>query len=259
MTTFFAGVLIGLLCGFVFRSIFFSAGPSPPEPKPEPSRISIDIEDIKEDPELVEVIESQPAVSVESVPEEVSKAVQDEIQSAPTVAAAVEIASKFIRDPDVAKIVVEVTRWRPRRCNSETQYQNSFLRHLRKIGYLEGEIAEKQRITWGGDHGARRTAIPDLILGKRVLVELKADLTASGETDRAMGQMLRYLLAWKGKGPSILVVCGDISPEIRFLVRMYTTTWRKTVNLPVTVLFRRFPAGTEAEMPTDDPLLESTF
>lgn len=257
MIAFLAGILIGLLCGFGLRSILFR----PRSPlAPEAPRPPIDIDDIKTaDPGLAKVIESQPAVPVESVPEEVPKTVQDEIQSAPTPTAAIEVASRFIHDSDVAKVVVAVTRWRPRRSSSEIQYQNSFLRHARKIGYPEEGIVEKPRLTWGGDHGGRRTAIPDLILGNRVLVELKADLTASGETDRAMGQMLRYLLAWKGQGPSILVVCGDVSPEIRFLVRMYINTWRRTVNLPVTVLFRKFPAGVEDEMPTEGPLLESRY
>ena len=251
MTLFFFGMLMGLICGIVLRSTILSPNPSHPD--------SINIEDIKTaDPELANIIQSQPAVPVESIPDEITRATQTEIQNAPTAEAAIAVASKFIRDLDVAKVVVDVTRWDPRRCRSEIQYQNSFLRHVRKSGYRDQEIQEKLRISWGGDHGGNRTAIPDLILRNRVLVELKADLTASGETDRAMGQMLRYLLAWKGKGPSILLICGDVSPELRFLIRLYISTWRKTVRLPVTVLFRKFPTDMGDEMPTEDPLTEPT-
>lgn len=237
---------------------------------PEGSLSVPGMEDIKQtDPELAEIIESKPAVPVRSVPEEIliSKAAQDEIQSAPTAAAAVKVASEFIRNEEVAKVVAAVTRWRPRLCNSETDYQNSFIRHIRRGSYYtENQIEEKGRITWGHDQGGRRTAIPDLLLGnkdndsdKRILVELKANLTVSGETDRAMGQMLRYLIAWKRRGPSMLIVCGDVSPEIRFLVRIYINAWRKILNLPVTVLFRRFPAGTETEMPLGETAIEATF
>jgi hypothetical protein len=217
------------------------------------------MQDIKQaDADLAAVIESEPAVPVESVPEEVTRSNQNDIQDAPTHAAAVEVAKRFIQDADVAEAVATLSRWRTRRNNSENQYQNSFRNHARNCGYTKDDIEEKPRITWGGG-GGTRIAIPDLILRNRVLVELKADLMASGEVDRAMGQMLRYLLAWKNKGPALLVVCGDVSPEIRFLVHMYITTWRQTVNLPVTVLFKQFPVEVIDDMPLEPALLSRTI
>lgn len=217
------------------------------------------VRDVEEnDPEFAAVIESAPAVPVDSVPEEVGQPAQQAIEQAQTPEAALEVAKRFIRDPDVARAIVCLVRWRTRRNNSESQYQNSFRTYANKSGYA-GQLAEKQRIPWGGG-GGNRIAIPDLLLGDRVLVELKADLEASGDTDRAMGQMLRYLLAWKGKGPAVLAVCGKVSPEIRFLVRMYIDTWRRQLNLPVTVFFKQdgdeSPAEANMEMPTEAPKLE---
>lgn len=203
-------------------------------------------------------LEAVPAVAVEEVPEEVTKPAQEAIESASSEAEAVEAAKRFIRDPSVAKAVAVLVRWRTRKNNSEQAYQNSFRTFASRNGY-GGAVAEKPRIPWGGGGGSR-VAVPDLVLDDRVLVELKADLEGSGETDRAMGQMLRYLLAWKSRGPAVLAVCGRVSPELRFLVRIYVDTWRKQLNLPVTVFFKQDEQALEGEavdMPTEAPRLES--
>ncbi|HEY3357165.1 MAG TPA: hypothetical protein VGQ83_28200 [Polyangia bacterium] len=211
------------------------------------------LQDIKvADPDLAKVIETKPAVPVDSLPEEITRDVQKEIEAAPTPEAAVEVAKRFIRDADVAEVVANLILWPTRTTNDESQYQASFKRFIKKRGYA-GQLKEWPRIPWGGG-GATRVAIPDFVLRKRVLVELKADLTASGETDRAMGQMLRYLLAFKDKGPAVLAICGTVTPEFRLLVHMYINTWRRVVNLPVTVYFKQGSSELkeeEFEMPAE--------
>jgi hypothetical protein len=62
--------------------------------------------------------------------------------------------------------------------------------------------------------------------------------------------MLRYLLAWKRRGPAVLVVCGDCSEELRFLIRTYVVGWRRQIQLPVTVYFKR-----DSTAPTDDEFM----
>lgn len=218
------------------------------------------VQDVREnDPGLASVIEAAPAVPVASVPEEVPLTDQDAIRLAATDEAALNVAKRFIRDPGVAKAFTTLVRWKTRAGNDEDTFQRSFRNHANRSGY-SGALAEKQRIPWGGGGGSR-VAIPDFLLDDRVLVEIKAGLEASGETDRAMGQMLRYLLAWKGKGPAILAVCGRITPELRFLVRLYVRTWRRQLNLPVTVYFKFDDDASRSdehlEMPTEAPRLES--
>jgi hypothetical protein len=208
--------------------------------------------DVKGDPELAQIIAAPPAVPLDTVPEEVTPEAEQAIQSAATPQEAVAAAKRFVRNEELAEVIATLVAWRTRPNNLESQYQTSFRRWASKHGYA-GQIEEKRHIPWGGGGGSR-TAVPDMILRKRVLVELKADLTGSAEADRAMGQMLRYLLAFKDKGPAVLAVCGEVSREIRFLVRMYITTWRKSVNLPVTVFFKRGSVDVrdeDAEMPTE--------
>ena len=214
----------------------------------------------KTDPGLAQAIETPPAVPVDTVPDELPRDRQEAIERAQTHEEAETEARRFIRNPDVARAIATLVRWKPRPNRSESQYQNSFRLFASKNGY-GGVILEQERIPWGGGGGSR-IAVPDFILDNRLLLEFKADLEASGDTDRAMGQMLRYLLAWKSRGPAILAVCGKISPELRFLVRVYVQTWRKQLNLPVTVFFKRDDEALQRdeclEMPTDEPKLERT-
>ena len=51
--------------------------------------------------------------------------------------------------------------------------------------------------------------------------------------------MCRYLLAWKKKGPALLVICGEVSPDIRFLIRRTIHAWRDHMGLPVSLIFTR--------------------
>ena len=148
-----------------------------------------------------------------------------------------------IVDRDVRDVVIALVRWKPpAHLESEKEYEASFVRSLAKRGITKDQILLKERITWSADDrhgGGSRVGIPDLIVKNKVLVELKANLSGAEAADRAMGQMLRYLLAWKGRGPAVLAVCGESSPEIRFLIRTYMKIWRDTLRLPVTVVFRR--------------------
>lgn len=218
------------------------------------------IEDLRDnDPELAAVLEAPPAVPVKSVPEEVSQRRQKAIRLAATDEEAVNIAKRFIRDPGVAKAFSSLVRWKTRSGYEEKTLQNSFMSFANKSGYA-GTLKDKPHIEWGGG-GALREAIPDFVLEDRVLVEIKAGLTKSSETDRAVGQMLRYLFAWKQKGPTILAVCGRSDPDLRFLVKLYVRTWRRQLNLPVTVYFKFDDVAPRSdehlEMPTEAPRLES--
>jgi hypothetical protein len=214
----------------------------------------------RESPELARSVVAQPKSPVDAQPPEVKPSQAMRIMDAPTDEAALKVAKEFIRDPEVANIAVALVRWNPRRRQAgvdltESEYQESFTRSLQRRGY-SGQIETRPSVSWSADEkhgGGSRDAYPDMVVRERVLVELKADLTASSNADRALGQMLRYLLAWKDRGPSVLAVCGYASPEMIFLVRHHINIWRKTLLLPVTVYFKQegVPSDSMAAFPQD--------
>jgi hypothetical protein len=207
------------------------------------------------DPELADAIEGDPAVEVSTVPETLTAADQRAIETA-SPAVAEQVAARFIRNPDLRRVVVQLAHWRTRKNNSEEVYENSFRRHARSHGYRD-TLSKKERIKWRVGDGGERIAIPDLILDDTVLVELKAGLSKSGEMDRALGQMLRYLLAWKKRGPAVLAICGATTPETRWLVLSHVNTWRKQLNFPVMAFFKQGADGAvDPEMPVGDPRQE---
>lgn len=196
-------------------------------------------------PGLAQRFAEPPAVPVESVPATVTTAQVNALQAASTLEDATALALKYVRDDDVARVVALLARWRPRRARAgveltEREYEERLARVLRTEGFAD-QIDRQRRVGWRGDNpsGTERMAVPDFVLRNRVLVELKADLVRSDQVDRAMGQMLRYLLAWRDKGVAVLAVCGNVPPEMRFLIRTYIESWRTTLQTPVTVIFRK--------------------
>lgn len=196
-------------------------------------------------PDVARDLESPPAVSPESLPPEVTPSVAQEIAAAPTPESSVQVAQRYFRDADVAELVALLSRWKPRRRQrgvdlTEAEYEESLASYLDRNGY--GQLIDfKPRVYWPphGENAAARHAVPDMTFKRRVLVELKADMVRSEQADRAMGQMLRYLLAWRKEGAAILTVCGEVPPEIRYLVRHYVEFSRTKMGCAVTVFFRQ--------------------
>lgn len=195
-------------------------------------------------PEAAEQFEAPSPVSVHDVPAELGSAQTAAIESATSVAAATAVARHFVHHSHTAEIIAALTRWKPRRRQrgvdlTESEYEESLHRFL-KQQQLSSTVRAKPRVYWGSEEApGGRAAIPDFVFRESVLVELKADLTRSDQADRALGQMLRYLLAWKRTGSAVLAICGDVAPHNRFLVRLYVEQWRRDLGLPVTVFFKR--------------------
>lgn len=242
---FFAGCCVGLLPLLAYLFLGRTRGQgggtekSPLDPSMEPP------------PAVREVLSEPPAVSLEEVPPELTVEDIEEIGAGKTPEERTNIAGRFTKDPVMAEAYACLSTWRARpRYRDEMGYQGSLRHHFRKTGLLP-RVREKERISWTGDHAGatERAAVPDFVLnpgpGRRrpspkyegVLIEIKGDLSNSSEVDRALGQMLRYLLAWRSKGAALLVVCGEVSPEFRWLIRHYVGTWRSTLQLPICVHF----------------------
>jgi len=234
-------------------------GPQAPSVSQIPSDALRDLE--RDAPHLYEAVQQPSAARVEDQPAEVTPEAVARIRDAEDVAAAQKVARSLILNPDVADVVAVLVKWNPRRHYTEDKYQRSFKSYASKNGYA-GRLQEKPQVTWGAEGSdPNRVGYPDFALGDpdrarhQVLLELKANLTSSAETDRAMGQMLRYLLAWKKHGPAVLAVCGDAPPEFCFLIRLYINSWREKLHLPITVWFKRddvIAADKLALMPDDD-------
>jgi hypothetical protein len=242
---------------------FFSRlgnAPTGPMNAPTSKVYGEELDELKRDnPDLANMIAAPAVAAVEDQPAEIRPSQIEDLQQANNDKAAVTIARRYVKDPEVAIVVAALSRWHPRNePSSEAEFQDRFITRLRGLGVLKGEVLVNERLLWSADErhgGGNRAAYPDLIVRNRVLVELKGDLIDAGTTDRAMGQMLRYLQAWKNRGPAVLAVCGQSKPEMRFLVRLYVRIWRDTLGLPVTVLFKNSDermSHEPAEMPEGD-------
>jgi hypothetical protein len=167
--------------------------------------------------------------------------------------------AKIARIPheDLRELIRALSTWRPKRHNDEEAFQRSFQRHLLQSGYAEPTITRHPRLRWTaedrdpGSHDKR--AVPDFSV-KKVLVEIKRNITASAESDRALGQMARYCIAWRREGPAVLVVCNDFDRNLRTFVERTVRGW-KAQGVPVMAYFAR-QASVESG---DDEFLPETF
>jgi hypothetical protein len=148
--------------------------------------------------------------------------------------------------------------WKPRRHRDEAGYQRSFAAHLLKSGYAQEDVTRHPRLRWTAEDrdpdSDDKHAVPDFSV-KRVLVEIKRDVTSSSHSDRALGQMSRYCIAWRREGPALLVVCNDYDPGLRTFVNRTVRGW-KAQGVPVVAYFVRASAG---DVGADDEFPAGTF
>ena len=161
-------------------------------------------------------------------------------------------AEKEIRkdDPELADLARVIRGWNPKRHRDESAYHKSFCRHQLSQGYMDQEIEHNKVLRWSaldldeGEAGEEEESLarPDFFIKRRVLVELKRELTVSGESDRALGQMLRYLVAWREKGPALLLICGEANENLKAYVTIYIRSW-KGARVPIFAWFIRTAEG----------------
>jgi hypothetical protein len=184
-----------------------------------------------QEPALVEIIERAPATPVEDVPAEIDASEVNGPDAEEHLAG--------IRDPHLTRFLRALHGWHPASSTygDELGFGNSMVWHLTnraKISRSEIQNQVPLRLELGG---ASKPLKPDFILWDRLLVEVKGDMDNSAASDRSMGQLFRYLLAWKSKGPSVLVICGRCDPVLLILIRIYVNIWRQRFRVPVTVFF----------------------
>ncbi len=80
-------------------------------------------------------------------------------------------------------VVKLIERWEPRRCNTEKEYEKSLAAHLRQE--LPGISVTPQY--------AKGRIKADLLVGEKVIVEIKRDMKSTSNCHRLVGQLSEYV------------------------------------------------------------------
>lgn len=94
-----------------------------------------------------------------------------------------------------------VEEWRPRKCKAEREYEKSLYMFLHKR--LEDIQITKQY--------ARGRIRADLVVGDKVIVELKNNFSTTAKYQKLIGQITEYK-EWDGQ--IIIVLTGDTDPNL---------------------------------------------
>ncbi len=133
---------------------------------------------------------------------------------------------KFGYDPH-AFVLNLIQEWRPRGCETEKDYEISLYNFLHRK--LEGETIEITK-----QYGQGRIK-GDIVVGRKVLIELKADLDSTSKLQRLYGQLELYSQDWKSH--VIVVLCGEhdrnLIAQLQRQIEKYT---RKDLLFPVNPL-----------------------
>ena len=100
---------------------------------------------------------------------------------------------------DVIKLIDD---WRPRKCETEKDFERSLHKHLEKN--LEKSDVIKQ-------YAAGRVK-GDIVVDGKILIEIKDSLKSTGQLQRLLGQLEIYATQWKGN--VIVVICGGSQRDL---------------------------------------------
>lgn len=186
MTTLLVGFAFGLLCiaiavrqprlrDHVIRLLGLDANLAAQSSLGDFSRDALDR--LRTDaPDLADALAQPAAVDLGDVPPEVRAEDFASVDSDDHNAVK-ERAFKLVRNPDVAEIVAILQSWNPARQHygatpTEDYYERSLERALKRYQF-EGQVDRQRRVMWKAEAGDSRTAVPDMILRDRVLLEVK--------------------------------------------------------------------------------------
>jgi len=95
-----------------------------------------------------------------------------------------------------------ISRWVPKKCSTEKEYEKSLLNFLNK------EIPDIKIIP---QYAIGRSKA-DLLIGNDIILEIKKDLTKTTQYDRLIGQLTRYQ-EWKGR--VIVLLVGEVDNNLK--------------------------------------------
>jgi len=94
-----------------------------------------------------------------------------------------------------------IKSWQPRGCATEKEFEQSLSKKLEKE--LKNQKIQTQ-------YGPGRQRV-DIVVHKKVPIEIKKDLTTTSALQRTLGQVDQYLQDWNYL---FLVLCGDVEPNL---------------------------------------------
>ena len=92
-----------------------------------------------------------------------------------------------------------------KRCKTEKDYEKSLVTHLRTE--LPGISVTPQY--------ARGRIKADLLVGEKVIVEIKKDMKSTGNCQRLVGQLSEYA-GWEGR--VVILLVGETDPDLKMSV-----------------------------------------
>ena len=107
----------------------------------------------------------------------------------------------------VGYVLAQIDKWKRRKCNNEQDFKLSLFRNLEKG--LQGREVIKEYAT-GRVRG-------DIVIDKKILIEVKKSLDSTGKLQRLLGQIEIYENDWKGN--LILVLGGKHDTNLLAQVR----------------------------------------
>ena len=108
---------------------------------------------------------------------------------------------KFLWD-STGTVTQLIDKWSPRKCRYEKDYEQSLSRFLNK------EIPD---IKVTPQYAIGRTKA-DLLIGEKVIVEIKKYLMSTAQYDRLVGQLTRYK-DWNGS--VVILLVGKTDPDLK--------------------------------------------
>lgn len=115
---------------------------------------------------------------------------------------------KFKLWNDVTAVSSLIERWMPEGCKTEKEFEKSLLAFLRQeMPTLE--------ITSQFAFGKQKA---DIVIDKKVIIEIKTNLKSVSACHRLVGQLNDYC-DWKGR--IILVLTGDTDHDLKFKLEKY--------------------------------------
>jgi len=101
-----------------------------------------------------------------------------------------------------------IKSWRPRNCRTEKDYEDSLVARLEKE--LKNQKIERQY--------ARGTQRMDIVVHRKVPIEIKKDLKSKATLNNTIGQLEQYLQEWD---KIFLIICGEVKRDLLTSLRQY--------------------------------------
>ena len=113
-----------------------------------------------------------------------------------------------------AAVRAVIESWRPRACNTEREYESAL------VAKLEKEL-KNQKIQRQFGHGSQKI---DIVVDKKVAIEIKKDLKSTSSEQRLKGQLDQYLEDWDRL---FIVLCGEVRSDLLKSVKDYVAKRRR--------------------------------